>query len=392
MTTRTTHPRPPAPPAPFDAPLPGLASAAVTRRFAPRHAAPGLAEDFYRPRAAATADAATRDGAPLVSSIGLGTYLGDCDDGDDRAYAGVVRAALTHGINLFDTAINYRCQRSERALGAGLAGAVAAGIAARDEVVVCTKGGFVALDGQPPATREEYLAYLEREFFAPGVMSPGDVVAGGHCLAPGYLAHQLARSRANLHVAAVDVYYLHNPEQQIEHLEPAAFRARLRDAFAFLEDRVARGEIARYGCATWNGLRTPPRTRGHLSLGMLVEIAREVGGHGHHFAVVQLPINLAMPEAVRTPTQEVRVSRGATRNVPLAEAAAELGVAVVASATLMQGQLTRGLPEQLRVALPRLETDAQRAIAFSRALPGVTSALVGMRRGEHVEENVGAAK
>ena len=99
-----------------------------------------------------------------------------------------------------------------------------------------------------------------------------------------------------------------------------------------------------------------------------------------------------MTEAVRAPTQEVRISRGATRNVPLVEAAAELGVAVVASATLMQGQLARGLPDQLRAALPHLETDAQRAIAFSRALPGVAAALVGMKRVEHVEENLGAAR
>ena len=99
-----------------------------------------------------------------------------------------------------------------------------------------------------------------------------------------------------------------------------------------------------------------------------------------------------MTEAVRVPTQEVRVSRGATHNVPLVEAAAEFGVAVIGSATLMQGQLTHGLPEQLRAALPHLDTDAQRAIAFSLALPGVTAAIVGMRSEGHVVENLGAGK
>ena len=393
MTARMTH-RPSAPAAGRAggaAPRAGRASAAGTRRYAARHH-DAVAPDLYRPLVGAAATAALRDAAPLVSSIGLGTYLGECDDADDRAYERAARGALERGVNLLDTAINYRCQRSERALGAALAAATRDGTVARDEVVLCTKGGFVPLDGQPPATRDEYRAYLEREFFSQGVMAPGDVVAGGHCLAPGYLAHQLARSRANLGVAAVDVYYLHNPEQQLEAVEHPVFRDRLRDAFAFLEERVARGEIGRYGCATWTGLRAPPRTRGHLSLGELVEIAREVAGDGHHFAVVQLPINLAMTEAVRAPTQEVRISRGATRNVPLVEAAAELGVAVVASATLMQGQLTRGLPDQLRDALPHLATDAQRAIAFSRALPGVAAALVGMKRVEHVEENLGAAR
>lgn len=380
------------------APTSGRATAAGTRRFAERFAgsAPGFAADFYRPFAtddatAARDDAATTTGDDVVvASIGLGTYLGECDARDDAAYATTARRALERGINVLDTAINYRCQRSERALGAALGGAIADGVVRRDEVVLCTKGGYVALDGEPPATRAEYQAYLEREFFAPGVMTPAEVVAGGHCIAPGFLAHQIARSRRNLGVATLDVYYLHNPEQQLDAVDHATFRARARDAFATLEEHVARGEIARYGVATWNGLRAAPRTKGHLSLLELVETAREVAGDDHHFAVVQLPINLAMPEAARTPTQEVRVSRGATRPTTLLEAAAALGVTVVASATLMQAQLTRGLPAPVRAAFPGLTTDAQRAIAFSRALPGVATALVGMKSVEHLEENLGA--
>jgi aryl-alcohol dehydrogenase-like predicted oxidoreductase len=38
-----------------------------------------------------------------------------------------------------------------------------------------------------------------------------------------------------------------------------------------------------------------------------------------------------------------------------------------------------------------LATDAQRAIAFVRSLPGVSSALVGMRSLDHVSENIAAA-
>jgi aryl-alcohol dehydrogenase-like predicted oxidoreductase len=393
MPTRATRPFPT--PAPPGAPLlTGHATAAGTRRFAERFAG-DFVGDFFRPLGAASREALREAGragarhrALTVSSIGIGTYLGDCDAGHDAAYEGAVGRALALGVNLVDTAINYRCQRSERAVGAALASAVAEGVVARDEVVLCSKAGYIALDGAPPPTRDDYRAFLEREYFAPGVMAPDDVVAGGHCLAPGFIAHQIDRSRANLRVTAVDLHYLHNPEQQLEVLEPAAFRSRIRDAFALLEERVARGEVGRYGCATWGGLRAPPRTRGHLSLSELVEVAREVAGDGHHLAAVQLPVNLAMPEVVRSATQELRVSRGATRTVPLLEAAAELGIAVVGCATLMQGQLAQGLPEQLRAAFPGLATDAQRAIAFSRALPGVAAALVGMKRVEHVEENL----
>ena len=162
----------------------------------------------------------------------------------------------------------------------------------------------------------------------------------------------------------------------------------MRRAFTLLEQRVESGDIGCYGCATWNGFRTPPDTRGHLDLGELIGIARDVGGDNHHFRVVQLPVNLAMSEAVRVPTQRL----GGRRVVPLLQAAEELGISVVASATLMQERLTQGLPAELRDAFPSLETDAQRAIAFVRSLPGVTTALVGMRDAGHVMENAAAAR
>ena len=351
----------------------GRATAAGTARYAARHAH-RFADDFYRPLGAGL----------VVGSVGMGSYLGECDDADDDRYAAAAQASLGAGANLLDTAVNYRCQRSERALGAGLGAALAGGALDRDEVVVCSKAGYVPLEGAAPASRAEYLEYVEREYYARGVMSPASVVAGGHCIAPGYLADQLARSRANLGVETVDVYYVHNPEQQLDALTHDRFRDALRAAFALLEERAAAGEIGVYGCATWSGLRVPPGAPGHLSLAELVQLAREAaGGDDHHFGVVQLPVNLAMTEAVREHTQRLPGSR----EVTLLEAAAELGVAVVASASLMQSQLTRGLPAQLRDAFPELSTDAQRALAFVRGLP-LAAALVGMRSEEHVAENL----
>jgi aryl-alcohol dehydrogenase-like predicted oxidoreductase len=218
-------------------------------------------------------------------------------------------------------------------------------------------------------------------------MAPEDVVADAHCLAPGYLANQIERSRANLGLETIDVYYLHNPEQQLDAITHEQLAERLRAAFSLLEEQCERGAIGVYGCATWNGLRVPPESRGHLSLAALVEVARDVGGASHHFRVMQLPVNLALSEAVRTPTQQLGKSR-----VTLLQAAAELGVAVVASASLLQAKLSAGLPSELRTALPGHSTDAQRAIAFVRSLPVVTAALVGMKTKEHLRENLGVGR
>lgn len=348
-----------------------------TTRFAERFA-PHFAPGFFR---------SLGTGGVHVSSIGLGTYLGECDDAEDEAYAETAHHALASGINLLDTAINYRCQRSERAIGRALSRAIRSETVARDEVVVCTKGGYIPLDGVPPPSRAAYQAYLAREYFDPGIMTPADVVGGGHCLAPAYLAAQIDRSRANLGVETIDVYYLHNPEQQLDAIPADTLSERLRSAFALLEARCARGEIGVYGCATWNGFRVPPGARGHLSLAALVALAREVGGPEHHFRVVQLPVNLALTEAVRTPTQPL-----GAQLVTLLEAAAELGVAVIASATLLQAKLASNLPPQMREALPGLSTDAQRAIAFVRSLPVISAALVGMKSRSHLRENLAAAK
>ncbi|MEO8561596.1 MAG: aldo/keto reductase [bacterium] len=317
-----------------------------------------------------------------VSALGLGTYLGDCTDDDDRAYTQTVHAAVQHGINLIDTASNYRCQRSERAVGRALEEIVASGEARRDEIVVCTKGGYVALDGAPPASREMYEAWLDETLIAPGVVARDDLVRAGHSIAPSFLAHQLAQSRTNLRLRTIDVYYVHNPEEQLLGVDRATFLERLRAAFTLLEERAEHGEIVGYGCATWLGLRVGPEHRQHLTLAELVTIAREIAGATHHFRAVQLPISLAMPEAARVPTQPL-----GRKLVTLLEAADALGVGVVASAPLMQGRLTSGLPDEVRELFPECTTDAQRALRFAGSLPGVSAVLAGMRRPAHVAEN-----
>src|SRR5687767_1701970 len=355
----------------------GHATAAGTKRFVQRFSA-DYSPEFYR--------GLSND--VTVSSIGMGTYLGDCDDVEDARYVTVLAAGLEHGLNLLDTAINYRCQRSERAVGEAIRTAVDAGLAQRDEIVVATKGGYIPLDGSPPESRDLYDVYLASEYFDKGIMTAKDVVSGGHSLHPAFLANQVQRSLMNLGLATIDIYYLHNPEQQRLALDDARFRSVITGAFAELESQVRRGTIQCYGCATWHGFRLDPSAPGHLNLEALVEIARETGGDDHHFRVVQLPLNLAMTEGVRVPTQTVDGQR-----VSLLEAAAAFGVSVVASASLMQSQLTRGLPSELAAAFPSLTTDAQRALAFVRTMPlPLCAALVGMRRLDHLSENLGAAR
>jgi aryl-alcohol dehydrogenase-like predicted oxidoreductase len=314
-----------------------------------------------------------------ASSVGIGTYLGEEDVATDGAYTAAVSRALELGLNVVDSAINYRNQRSERSIGAALRELVGRRLLAREEVVLATKGGFICFDGGRPPNPN---AYLVETYVRPGIFSPNDVVAGCHCMTPRYLADQLDRSRANLGVATIDVYYVHNPEMQLGEVDRPTFLARMRAAFEFLEGAVSDGRIGSYGTATWNGYRQPPSAQDHLSLAELVGLAREIGGADHHFKVIQLPYNLAMTEAVSTATQPIGRDL-----VPALEAARRLDVYVMTSASILQGQLSRGLPAALVEVLPGLDTDAQRALQFVRSTPGVGTALCGMRTVAHVEEN-----
>ena len=319
-----------------------------------------------------------------LSTIGLGTYLGREDEVTDTLYRSAVERAVQRGINVVDTAVNYRQQRSERAIGAALERLIEGGTVSRDEIVIATKGGFIPLDadaGQDPR------AYVTDTYLKPGVIRPDDVVAGMHCMTPRYLEDQIERSRRNLGVETIDVYYLHNPETQLEAIDRGEFLKRVRDAFATLERAVALGKLQCYGVATWNGFRQDPGTPGYLSLDELVQTARSAGGDAHHFAVIQLPYNLAMPEAFTRGTQLVDGMM-----VPTLTAAARFGVYAMASASVHQGQLARGLPPVIADYLPGLATDAQRALQFVRSTPGIGTALVGMKTVAHVEENAAVAE
>ncbi len=313
----------------------------------------------------------------VVSSIGVGTYLGNPDERTDTAYTEAVEAAVENGINVIDTAINYRFMRSERSIGEALRRLAEKGYA-REEVVICTKGGYLTPDGAMP---KDPNAYFFEEYVRPGILRPQDVAAGCHAMTPRYIENQLERSLRNLGIECVDLYYLHNPETQLGEVPRKEFLGRVRAAFVTLEAAAAAGKVEFYGMATWNGFRQPAEAQDSLSLGDVVELAREIAGEKHRFRFVQLPFNLGMTEALTLGNQAL-----GERMITVMEAAHELGITLIGSASLLQGQVARNLPGFVAEAFG-LENDAERALQFARSAPGITTALVGMSRAEHVRAN-----
>jgi aryl-alcohol dehydrogenase-like predicted oxidoreductase len=215
--------------------LPHLADSAATLRFASRFSALTSA-GFYREIQGLT-----------VSSIGIGTYLGEMDAATDSSYTEAVRGALAAGVNFIDTSLNYRNQRSERSIGTALRQAVEAREVHREEVVISTKAGYLVPDAVPA-----------------GILSPNDVVGGMHSMAPAFLRDQLDRSRGNLGLDAIDVLYLHNPETQLAYISQTEFLGRVRPAL-LRNSHMARLSASRAipgGSAARKTGRHSPRNRG----------------------------------------------------------------------------------------------------------------------------------
>lgn len=304
-----------------------------------------------------------------LSSLGIGTYLGDVDAETDRMVEeAVVQSVSSGAVNVIDTAINYRFQRAERSVGravARLAGSGGIG-AGREGLLVCTKNGYLTSDGELPI---DFWAYVQREFIKPGKLRPDEIAGQAHSMAVPFLKEQLRRSLTNLGLGCVDVLYLHNAaESWLEELGLRRFVEKLSEIFAFYEEERKAGRVLYYGMATWSCFRVLKDDAEHLNLDDVVDVAKEVGGEDHGFKFVQLPFNTAMSEALTQRNQRI-----ADEPLTLFDAARRLGVGVFTSVPLSQARLL----SQTRV--PPLEgSRALSLIQFARsAHPALIAPLIG---------------
>jgi aryl-alcohol dehydrogenase-like predicted oxidoreductase len=334
----------------------------------------------FKSRFEDVAEGAFREVSGLrLSSVGIGTYLGGADAETDDRYHDAIVAFAESGGNVIDTASNYRFQRSERSIGRALKTLGEKGFS-RDEFFISTKGGYLPFDTIIPPSVEEY---FDVTFAKPGIAKPEDLASGSHCMTPRFLKSQLDQSLRNLGIDFIDLYYIHNPETELQERDRYTFEAKLAKAFEMLEQERSAGRIGAYGVATWNGFRVAPDQQVYHSLERMVGIANHVGGDNHGFKYIQLPHNLALPEAFLLRNQAVK---GSVKSI--LDAASEFGVTVMCSASILQGQLTHSVPLNIREVLGNPLTDAMSSIEFVRSTPGVTTALVGMSRTNHVAENM----
>ena len=318
-----------------------------------------------------------------LSSIGMGTYLGQPSEEDDQAVENAVFESVKSGaVNVIDTAINYRAMRSEKSIGRALLRLVKDKIISRDQIFISTKNGYITNDGDYPNI--DVMEYIHRMYIQTDVITADDISSGYNIINPNYLAKCIDKSLMNMHVSSIDLVYIHNAfESWYQDVSREQFMEMLVKAFEVYEKYRAKNKIRYYGMATWTCFRVPPTSPEYLSLEQAVKCAESVGGKDHGFRFIQLPYNLAYSEALLLRNQSV----GSEENLTILQAAEKLNIGIFTSIPLFQGRLLRSqIPDYGGISDP-----IAKLVQIIRSSPSVIAPLIGQKKAEHVEENLKTA-
>jgi aryl-alcohol dehydrogenase-like predicted oxidoreductase len=318
-----------------------------------------------------------------LSSIGIGTYLGNPNTEDDKAMENAVYGSVKSGaVNVIDTAINYRAMKSEKSIGRALSRLIKEDIISREQVFICTKNGYITNDGDYPGI--DVMEYIQNMFISTGLIDLKDISSGYNVLNPNYIARCIDKSLLNMHLSTIDLIYIHNAfESWFNDVSKEQFLEMLSKVFETYEKYRSNNKIRYYGMATWTCFRVQKDSKEYLSLEEVVNIAQKVGGKEHGFRFIQLPYNLAYSEALLLENQSV----GLEKNLTILEAAEKLKIKVFTSIPLFQSRLLRAkIPDYMG-----LDDQVAKLVQIIRSSPSVIAPLIGYKKPEHIEQNLKVA-
>lgn len=343
----------------------------------------------------------------FLSKVGLGTYLGETSDEVDDLMIESIQYGISKGINVIDTAINYRGMNSEKAIGIAINRAINSKLCKREELFISTKAGFIPSDISKSISTQRMAAEWSSLY---GPKFPDEqIIDNHHCIHPICLDISIQTSLANLGLQTIDLLYLHNvAEKQPSEL----LLERLSIAFIHLEKIRQKGLIRYYGLATWSCFRVGLTEEGYLSLDDVMALALKAGGSSHGFRFLQVPLTWSMPEAATARYQ--RLDR------TLLEAAAAMNLAVMTSrsidlakynslasvykvyqsclltttSSINSSVTTLDVPPHIHPDDAAADAEADQVLSraalslhLTRSIPLITTALVGMRQKSHITEN-----
>lgn len=354
--------------------LEGFASTEGTKRFKENSLKKGNVESHFK-----------KFDDLYLSSIGMGTYLGNLSAHEDKEIEDALYESVKAGaINVIDTAINYRAMKSEKSIGRALQRLVKDGIIARDEIFISTKNGYITNDGDFPQI--DVLQYMQKMYIATGVIKAEDISSGYNVLNPNYISKCVERSVCNLKLKTVDLLYIHNPfESWNQDVSKKEFLEMLYKVFEVYEKLRNDNRIRYYGMATWTCFRVNEDNKDYLSLEEIHNLARNVGGKEHGFRFIQLPYNLAYSEALFLKNQSIDEEK----NLTILDAAMKLQIGVFSSVPLFQGRLLNtNIPDYAE----NMTNQILKLVQIIRSTPGIIAPLLGQKKMEHVKENIKIAE
>ncbi|MGH9951966.1 MAG: aldo/keto reductase [Nitrososphaeraceae archaeon] len=319
-----------------------------------------------------------------LSSLGMGTYLGDATDYEDEAIENAIYESIKSGaMNVIDTAINYRAMKSEKSIGRALLRLIRDRIISREQIFISTKNGYITNDGDFPAIG--MMEYMQKMYISPGLISQSDISASYNVLNPTYIERCIDRSLYNMKLSTIDLVYVHNSfESWYQDVTKEEYIEMLRKVFQVYERYRSKNKIRYYGMATWTCFRVPYGSSEYLSLEEIVKLAQSVNegkSNDHGFRFIQLPYNLAYSEALLLKNQNV----GDEKNLSILEAASKLNIGVFTSIPLFQGRL---LQANIPSYNSELTDPVAKLVQVVRSTPSVIAPLLGQKKPEHVEQNL----
>lgn len=326
----------------------------------------------------------------IFSKLGLGTFNKEPYKEENYLFHYIegIKEAVQSGINLIDTASNYRYGESEREIGIALKELFKNNKVKREALIICSKGGFIPLDY--PFPQNPY-GWIEEHIIEPKLATKEDIELDQHCMTPDFLEWSCHKSLDNLGLKSLDIYYLHNPEMQLKKMGKKSFYKLIEKIFKRFESLADEGLFKYYGVAVWNGFINEIGSDEHINLENLVNIAKKVGGENHRFKYIQTPFNIAKTQSYTSQTQKVD-----NQPCTLFQAAHRLDIGVISSSSLLQMNLFKNSfsPEvgYILDSSMKLESDIQLALQFVRSTPGVISSLFASKVPVHIKENISISK
>jgi len=321
-----------------------------------------------------------------LSSVGMGTYLGNLSSQDDADLEeSLYYSIMEGGINVIDTSINYRSMLSEKCIGRVISNLIEDGVIDRESIFICSKNGYVTNDGD--LRKLDIDTYLQLMYLDNNIVSRSDISPSYHIMNPNYISRCLDKSLCNMGLNTIDLIYIHNSfESWYNVVDRSTYHEMLSRVFQLYEDFRHKGKINFYGMATWNCFTSNENSKGYLSLKEIIKIANDVGGVNNGFKFIQLPFNLYLSDPFtfrNQPTERIN-------KVTLLQAAQKYGIHVFTSVPLYQGKLLN--VELGQSPLDKLPAMSLKLLQLVRSTPGVVGPLIGQKKIVHTKENTTISK